>query len=309
MNKLAIPFAKHAVRGIVSPDDDQDGRGLKANVSCLNPDCEERLVHRKASKNGRRAHFAHRSDPTDVEKCWESAVHARIKTQLASLREILALPKWHGEYLSFRPMSGRVEEAIPIPGKTNPRRIDVLLTNAGSQHLGIEVWYSSQKDESARRDYYAARLPVLELQVDDDHLGVTSEDLKRMLLEDARWLARPLEPFYQDSLKVSILPESYHENRLAYSQRLEVEQAMSQAGFKHGPQCWEKPWRGYVARFTDANIGQSVSPDMTWEPVRGSRFQIDSPDGWVMELNTIWDWPNEGLESCRGILQGNCRCV
>lgn len=125
-----------------------------------------------------------------------------------------------------------------------------------------------------------------------------------MIREDARWLVRPIDPLYQDAPQVSILPESFLEKRLAYSQLLRIEQAMLSAGFKRGPQCWEKPWRGYVARFTDANIGQAVSPDMTWEPVRGSRFQIDSPDGWALELNTRWDWPNEGLESCREIFRG-----
>lgn len=172
MNELTIPFASHTTRGIVAPDDEQDGRGLKANVTCLNPDCRMQLVHRRASRDGKRAHFAHQSDPADFARCWESAVHAKIKTQLSSLREILFLPKWHGENLAFRPVCGRVEEAIPVPGKDSLRRVDVLLTNAGDQRLGIEVWYSNQKDESARRDYRAARLPVLELKVDAEHLGV-----------------------------------------------------------------------------------------------------------------------------------------
>ena len=299
MNKLTIPYAEHPTRGIVTPDDEQDGRGLKANVTCLNPDCRAPLVHRKASIDGKRAHFAHRSVPADFEKCWESAVHANIKTQLAALREILSLPRWHGEYLPFRPICGHAEVDISIPRKSSPRRIDVLLTNAGGQRLGIEVWYSNRKDESVRLDYRAARLSVLELRVADEHWDVTKEDLQEMLLEDARWLVRPFEPFHQDSPQVSILPESFYESRLAYSEHLSVEQAMSDAGFNPGPQCWEKHWRGFVARFTDANIGQAVSPDMTWKPVPGSRFQIERPQDWVLEVDASWDWPNKGLDSCR----------
>ena len=67
----------------------------------------------------------------------------------------------------------------------------MLLTNAGGQRLGIEVWYSNRKDESVRLDYRAARLSVLELKVADEHWDVTKEDLQEMLLEDARWLVRP----------------------------------------------------------------------------------------------------------------------
>ena len=298
MNKLAIPYAEHRTRGIVTPDDEQDGTGLRANVTCLNPDCRASLVHRRASIDRRRAHFAHRSVPGDFEKCWESAVHANIKTQLAALREILHLPRWHGESLSFRPVCGHVEEAVSIPEKSTPRRIDVLLTNAGGQCLGIEVWYSNRKDEAIRLDYRAARLSVLELRVADEHWDMTREDLKEMLLEDARWLVRPFEPFHQDSSLVSVLPESFYEGRLAYSERLSVEQTMTDAGFKRCPQCWQKDWRGFVGRFTDANIGRAVSPDMTWKPVPGSRFQIERPRDWVLEVDTKWDWPNEGLDSC-----------
>ena len=299
MKELTIPYAKHPTRGIVTPDDGQDGKGLKANVTCLNPDCKASLLHRQASIDGKRAHFAHQSVPADFEKCWESAVHANSKTQLADLREILFLPRWHGESSQFRPVCGDVEEAVSIPGKSTPRRIDVLLTNAGGQRLGIEVWYSNRKDQAARLDYRAARLSVLELRVADEHWDVTRKHLKEMLLEDARWLVRPFEPFHQDSPRVSVLPESFYEGRLAYSERLSVEQAMTDAGFKRCPQCWQKDWRGFVGRFTDANMGQNVSPDMTWKPVPGSRFQIERPQDWVLEVDSRWDWPNEGLDSCR----------
>ena len=175
----------------------------------------------------------------------------------------------------------------------------MLLTNAGGQRLGIEVWYSNRKAESVRLDYRLARLSVMELRVDDEHWDVTREDLKEMLLEDARWLVRPFEPFHQDSPKVSILPESFYESRLAYSERLSVEQPMSDAGFNPGPQCWQKHWRGFVGRFTDPNIGRAVSPDMAWKPVPGSRFQIEHPQDWVLEVAASWEWPNKGLDSCR----------
>ena len=57
MSYRRIPYAKHPIRGNIGPEDEQDGIGRRANVSCLG--CDEPLAHRRASRDGKRsAHYA-----------------------------------------------------------------------------------------------------------------------------------------------------------------------------------------------------------------------------------------------------------
>ena len=291
MSALAIPYAKHPERGHISPDEPQDGKGLRANVSCLNRDCGEPLVHRQESSDGRRAHYAHRAGSiADVASCCESAIHAKVKDLLAGFRERLVLPKWHGHHIQFMPISGEAEAKIPTLRKTN-RHVDVLLTNTSGQRLGIEVWYASKKEPSVIADYRKARLPTLELRVTDEYIDATHKDLK-LMLEEASWLIRPLEPFDHD-------PSLWTEISESFLSRREIELEMEARGFRRGPQCWEKSYKGLVARVTDSNVGRAVYPQMTWKATAGSQFQIENETLWLLEVDRNWDWPKDVLAPCR----------
>ena len=194
MSFRRIPYAKHPTRGNIGPEAEQDGVGRKANVSCLG--CDESLVHRRPSRDGGRcAHYAHLPDnQADIASCCESAVHARTKDQLASIRGIVRLPDWYGTAIRFSPTHGQAEVSVPTPRGTH-RHVDVLLSNEQGQPLAVEVWYRHRTEDDAIDDYRAARLPVLELRISDDDIYGSSLDLKDLLQTDARWLVEPFEPF------------------------------------------------------------------------------------------------------------------
>ena len=180
MSYRKIPYAKHPTRGNIGPEAEQDGVGLEANVSCLG--CDEPLVHRRPSRDVRRsAHYAHLPDSqADIARCFESAVHARTKDQLASIRGIVRLPDWYGTAIRFSTAHGQTEVSVPTPRGTY-RHVDVLLSNEQGQRLAVEVWYRHRTEDDAIDDYRAARLPVLELRISDGGIYGSGLDLKDLL--------------------------------------------------------------------------------------------------------------------------------
>ena len=194
MSYRKIPYAKHTTRGNIGPGDEQDGIGRRANVVCLG--CGERLAHRRPTRDGRRsAHYAHLPDSqANIARCFESAVHARVKDQRASITGTVRLPDWHGTAISFSPTHGDTEVSVATPRGTN-RHADAVLTNELHQRLAVEVWYRHRTEVDAIEDYRAARLPVLELRIFDDDIDLSGRGLKDHLKTDAQWLVRRFEPF------------------------------------------------------------------------------------------------------------------
>ena len=194
-NELSkIPYAKHPTRGNIGPGDEQDGIGRRANVACLG--CGERLAHRRPSRDGRRsAHYAHLPDSqANIARCFESAVHARVKDRLAAITGTVRSPDWHGTAISFSPTHGDTEVSFATPRGTN-RHADVVLTNKLGQRLAAEVWYRHRTEVDAIEDHRAARLPALELRISDDDIDLSGRGLKDQLQAGAQWLVRPFQPF------------------------------------------------------------------------------------------------------------------
>ena len=264
MSYRKIPYAKHPSRGNVGPEDEQDGVGRRANVSCLG--CGEPLAHRRRSWDGRRsAHYAHLPDSkADIAKCFESAVHARTKDQLASERGVIRLPDWHGTAISFSPTHGQTEVSVPTPRGTY-RHVDVLLSNEQYQRLAVEVWYRHRTEDDAIDDYRAARLPLLELRISDDALNGSSLELKDLLQTDARWLVEPFEPFASEDPPKSEV-ESYLVMRSRGFQR------------RHFGGMWEHRKGDLVARIIESG----------WEEAPAVTYQIEKEGEWVLEWENHW---------------------
>ena len=194
MSYRKIPYAKHPTRGNIGPEDEQDGIGRRANVSCIG--CGERLAHRRPSRDGRRsAHYAHLPDSqANIARCFESAVHARVKDRLAAITGTVRSPDRHGTAISFSPTHGDTEVSVATPRGTN-RHADVVLTNKLGQRLAAEVWYRHRTEVDAIEDHRAALLPALELRISDDDIDLSGRGLKDQLQADAQWLVRPFQPF------------------------------------------------------------------------------------------------------------------
>ncbi len=217
---LSIPYALHRSRGRISPTDEQDGVGRRANVSCLG--CEEELEHRRASRDGRRrAHYAHRAgSQADVSTCRETAIHLRAKDLLANVRhQVVTLPTWYTGQCDVLPTiqvaDGTTEHRI------GDRWVDVLWRNEQMQQLAVEVCLSNRKDDDYARDVQQWGLAVLELTVTDEDDAVDVGELLQRLRE-SEWVSKPAEPFYSDKPSQSRLPAPYLESRHRYLQRVRV---------------------------------------------------------------------------------------
>ena len=273
MSYRRIPYAKHPVRGNIGPEDEQDGVGRRANVSCLG--CDEPLVHRRPSRDGKRsAHYAHLPDSqADIAKCFESAVHAMTKDQLASMKGIVRLPDWYGTAISFSPTNGQTEVSVPTPRGTY-RHVDVLLLNEQCQRLAVEVWYSHRTEDDAVDDYRAARLPVLELRISDDDIHGSNLDLQDLLQTDAMWLVEPFEPFACEEPQKSEV-ESYLVMRSRGFQRRNLDG------------IWERRKGDLIARIIDS--GWEGTPEVT--------YQIEREGEWILEWENHWrGCPHEFLD-------------
>ena len=273
MSYRQIPYAKHATRGNIGPEDEQDGIGRRANVSCLG--CDEPLAHRRRSWDGRRsAHYAHLpASQADIAKCFESAVHAKTKDQLASIRETVKLPDWYGTPINFSPTHGQTEVSVPTPRGTS-RHADVVLTNEQGQRLAVEVWYRHRTEVEAVDDYRAARLPILELRISDSDLYGSSRNLKEGLRADARWLVQPFEPFSCDDPPKSEV-ESYLKMRSRGFQR------------RHFARAWEHRRGDLMARIMEDS----------WEDTPAVTYQIENEGEWVLEWENHWRlYPHEFLD-------------
>ena len=191
MSNLSIPYARHPRRGNITPDDTQDGVGALANVTCLG--CEERLVHRNASYDGRRrTHYAHLPDSQGGVGCLESAIHARAKDLLASASGWrIPLPSWHSVITTIEVASGSVERTI------GNRRVDVLWRNEEGQRLAIEVSYTNPKYSDFARDMRQFGIPAIELTVTGDDAYVRVRQLLDRV-QQSKWLIEPTEPFYSE---------------------------------------------------------------------------------------------------------------
>ena len=243
MSELSIPYALHFPSGSNrSPDAEQDGRGMKANVCCLG--CEERLVHRRASYNGRRrAHYAHTSNSkADVQYCRETAIHALVKDILAGMSgKTLILPKWKGISVEFTPIAGETE----VRGVVEGRVPDVVLRNRIGQMLAVEVFVSNRKTRDAIRDFRRARLPVLEFpaSLDDAHIDVdaVTHRLKSRQprerpyseeeRENAKWLVYPVEPFDSDNPPLSPISAEYLRSKVFELRSKASDKMMLDSGF------------------------------------------------------------------------------
>ncbi len=190
---LSIPYGKHPTRGNISPDDDQDGVGQRCNVQCLG--CKEPLEHRRKSKNGRRAHYAHwRDSKADIAKCRETAIHMRVKDMLASkfLGFMFDLPEWHGYSMPFTPIRGDTE--VRFDTAQSWRGVDVMLWNSIGQRLAIEVFYSHRKQEDEIADYRMAKLPTIEMPVSDSDIHINERGIATRI-KQSEWIVDPFEPF------------------------------------------------------------------------------------------------------------------
>ncbi len=195
MVNLSIPYALHTPSGSRrDPASPQDGIGRKANVSCLG--CEEQLEHRRHSRNGRRAYYAHlRNSDADATSCAESAIHMRTKDMLSAMSgDTLDIPlpirHWGDSPFDFTPVTGEIE----VPVGAGNRKADVVWENAIGQRLAIEVWYSNRKGNEVVSDYRRANLPTLELRVSHEDGHITTDALRHRLM-DAKWLVKPKDPF------------------------------------------------------------------------------------------------------------------
>ena len=276
-SSLTVLYAKHKTRGNVSPAAEQDGVGLRANVTCFG--CGEPLEHRRRSRDcKRRAHYVHQPDTqADIARGLESAIHFRTKDLLATLRGTLTLPRWHGTRTRFTLVRGETEVNIQTPRGTQ-RFADVVLTNSVGQCVVVEVWYEHRKEVEAVEDYRDARLPALELPVSDDDQDVSSEDLGSVLRDRAKWIVEPFEPFESDKLPYSQLLLSHLRGRISHK-------AMERRGFELEGQVWERRQSGLVARTTDV--------DSYAERVQ---FQIVREGEWRLTAEGDWEYPEEALD-------------
>ena len=262
MSYRKIPYAKHPTRGNIGPEDEQDGIGRSANVACLG--CGERLAHRRPSRDGRRsAHYAHLPDSqANIARCFESAVHARVKDRLASMTGTVRLPDWHGTAISFSPTHGDTEVSFATPRGTN-RHADVVLTNKLGQRLAVEVWYRHRTEVDAIDDYRAARLPALELRISDDDIELSGRGLKDQLQTGAQWLVRPFEPFACDEP-----PRSDVDSHLMMRGR----------GVQGRDGRCERRSGDLIARIIES--GWEETPEVT--------YQIEKEGDWVLEWDNSW---------------------
>ena len=242
---LSIPYALHRTRGRISPTDEQDGVGRKANVSCLG--CNEELEHRRASRNGRRAHYAHRAgSQAEVSSCRETAIHLRAKDLLASVKyQVVTLPPWYTGQCDVLPTiqvaDGTTEHRI------GERWVDVLWLNEQIQQLAIEVHRSNRKDEDYATDVRQWGLAVIELTVTDEDDAVDVEELLERLRE-SEWVSKPAEPFHSDDPSQSRLPTSYLESRHRHLQRvMVVDSAVAEMSRNAGAVSPLRPW--YMGKY------------------------------------------------------------
>ena len=237
---LSIPYALHRSRGRISPTDEQDGVGRRANVICLG--CEEELEHRRPSRNGRRAHYAHRAgSQADVYSCRETAIHQRAKDLLANVKhQVVTLPPWDkGQcdvWPTIRVTDGTTEHRI------RKRQVDVLWRNEQMQQLAVEVHRSNRKDEDYAEDVRQWGLAVIELTVTDEDDAVDVGELLERLRE-SEWVSKPSEPFYTDEPSRSRLPAPYLESRRRYLQRVRVvDSAVAKMSRNVGAVTSLRPW-------------------------------------------------------------------
>lgn len=245
MTSLSIPYALHRSRGRISPTDEQDGVGRRANVTCLG--CQEELEHRRASRNGRRAHYAHRAgSKADVTTCRETAIHLRAKDLLASVKhQVITLPSWCAGQCDVLPTiqvaDGTTEHRI------GERWVDVLWRNEQMQKLAVEVHYSNRKDEDYARDAQQWGLPVIELTVTDEDDAVDVGELLERLCE-SEWVSKPSEPFYSDDPSQSRLPARYLELRHRHLQLVRVvDGAVAEMSRDAGAVTTLRPW--YMGKY------------------------------------------------------------
>ena len=286
MSYRKIPYAKHPFRGNVGPEDEQDGIGRRANVSCLG--CGEPLAHRRPSRDGSRsAHYAHLPDSqADIARCFESAIHARVKDLLASITGTMWLPDWHGTAVSFSPIHGQTEVSVATPRGTN-RHADVVLTNELGQRLVVEVWYRHRMEVDAIDDYRAARLPVLELRISDDDIELSRRSLKNHLRTDAQWLVRPFEPFACEEP-----PRSDVESYLVMRSREFQSRGLDGK--------WERHKGGLIARIIES--GWEEAPEVT--------YQIEKEGEWLLEWENYWrGYPHEFLDRAAQLFKDVETCL
>lgn len=206
---LSIPYAFHpATDTNRSPEEEPDGKGLAANVTCLG--CEEPLVHRRQSRDKkRRAHYSHKPDSeANAAKCRESAIHIRAKDLLVQMvNHEVKLPECHQPSSVpygrpdlptmprpvFTPVLATTEHKVRLPN-SRYLQADVLWQNAEDQCIAIEVCYQNRKDFLHIYDYMSLDLPALEVKVYPDDDAVTIDEL-RARVADSEWLHEPSEPF------------------------------------------------------------------------------------------------------------------
>ena len=288
---LAIPYAKHATRGNIGPQDDQDGVGRKANVTCLG--CGEPLEHRRPSRDGkRRTHYAHqRASQADAVKCFESAVHHRVKDLVASLSEPLTLPRWCGLNVVFSPSHGKTEATIQTPLGTY-RRADVLLANRIGQRLVVEVCYKHPKEVDAISAYRMAQIPTLELQIDDDDSDITSADLLTMFQTRSKWLVRPFEPFESESPLQSYLPEEYMQRRCMLVKEWECLRGLTELRqiFDSDVRLEDGEGDGefWTFRTPESQLVACIAPTRTKDTEFTFKILGDS---WELSVDRNWDSP------------------
>lgn len=222
MSELSIPYARHYPSGFNrSSEEVQDGKGMKANVCCLG--CEEMLVHRRTSHDGRRrAHYAHMSNSkANIQHCRESAIHALVKDIVADLSgTTLTLPDWHGIPITFTPIEGETEAV----GVVENRIPDVILRNRIGQMLAVEIFFSNRKTPDAIADFERTRLATLELRVTLEDAYIEKQEIirrlrgepcptsligERELLPSAKWLVYPVEPFDSECPPISSISNEY----------------------------------------------------------------------------------------------------